>query len=71
MFDFKMSAADVLAARQKLEWPQARMAYELGVAERTLRRWEREGAPSGPSHSIKMLLDREEAKHAAAVEADG
>lgn len=63
MFDFRMSAAEVLAAREKLGWTQARLAYELGVVERTYRRWEKEGAPSAGSHAIQRMLKQEEVRN--------
>lgn len=50
-----MTATDVSAYRERHGWTQQKMATICGVTTRTVRRWERVGAPELVSKLLSIL----------------
>lgn len=50
-----MTGADVKAFRQRMGWPQERLAYELGKCLSTIARWEQEPHNELPKGRIVEL----------------
>jgi DNA-binding XRE family transcriptional regulator len=58
---YRMPKEEVLALRRRLHKTQRQMALEIGVTERTYRRWENEtGATPAASRVIAQMLPEEE-----------
>lgn len=50
-----MTGPEVLAIRQRLGLSQLELAERLGTSERTVRRWESEGAPELVARFLKSM----------------
>ena len=51
---YNPSVIDIKQLREKLGWSQDRLARELGVANLTVRRWEKNGVKPNPAHQEKL-----------------
>jgi DNA-binding transcriptional regulator YiaG len=51
-----MTGPEVLTIRQKLGLSQLELAERLGTSERTVRRWEAEGAPEVIARFLKSMV---------------